>query len=119
MPESGSILDVVLLILTTGIGIGALASGAQNWLLRRLTGVERAAMLASGVLLLFPGLVDEVLPAVTTEHMLLAKAVGIGLFIVIVARQWMQKRNARVPARRVPPRPPGGAGAPPAGTSPH
>src|SRR3546814_11735865 len=74
MPESGSILDVVLLILTTGIGIGALASGAQNWLLRRLTGVERAAMLASGVLLLFPGLVDEVLPAVTTDHMLLAQA---------------------------------------------
>src|SRR3546814_414571 len=92
MPESGSILDVVLLILTTGIGIGALASGAQNWLLRRLTGVERAAMLASGVLLLFPGLVDEVLPAVTTEHMLLAKAVGIGLFLVIVARDRKSKR---------------------------
>src|SRR3546814_7389837 len=68
MPESGSILDVVLLILPTGIGIGALASGAQNWLLCRLAGVGRAAMLALGLLLLFLGLMAEVLPAVPPKQ---------------------------------------------------
>ncbi|MBU0724469.1 MAG: TRAP transporter fused permease subunit [Alphaproteobacteria bacterium] len=95
MPESGSILDVVIVILTTGIGIAALASCAQNWFLRRLTGVERLALLLAGFLLLFPGILDAVSDAMNESHLIYAKIAGVAVFLGVVARHVMERRVSR------------------------
>jgi TRAP transporter 4TM/12TM fusion protein len=96
MPKSGSVLDIVLVILTTAVGIGALAVAAQNWLLRRLSLVERITALITGVLLLFPGLLDAASAQVTPQHALYTKLIGVALAIVVVGRQILQRRAAGV-----------------------
>ncbi len=96
MPKSGSVLDVVLVIATTAIGIGALAIAAQNWLFRRLGVVERILALAAGVLLLFPGLLDAAFASVTTEHAIYAKLAGIALAVGVAGRQIMERRSRHV-----------------------
>jgi TRAP transporter 4TM/12TM fusion protein len=93
MPKDGTITDVVLVILTTGIGIAGLAFAAQNWLLRRLQLVERVLMLTAGVLLLFPGLVDAASNTVTPEHILYPKLVGVALMALILGRQIVERRR--------------------------
>ena len=93
MPKNGTVTDVVLVILTTAVGIGALAFAAQNWLLRRLQVVERVLMLGAGVLLLFPGLADAASSTVRPEHILYPKLVGVALVAVILARQIVERRG--------------------------
>lgn len=94
MPESGSIMDVVIVIITTGIGIGALASCAQNWFLRKLTKPERLALLISGVLLLFPGILDAMSDAMTEHHLIYAKILGVGVFLAVILRQVLERRRS-------------------------
>src|SRR6185436_12883528 len=58
IPQGGSGWDIVLITMRTGLGLAALASAAQGWALRRTTGLERALFLLSGLLLVFPSLLD-------------------------------------------------------------
>jgi TRAP-type uncharacterized transport system fused permease subunit len=99
MPKNGTVTDVVLVILTSAIGIAALAFAAQNWLLRRLQVIERVLMLGAGVLLLFPGLVDAASNTVRPEHILYPKLAGVALVALILARQIVERRS-RAPAQR-------------------
>jgi TRAP-type uncharacterized transport system fused permease subunit len=92
MPKGGTILDVALVIATTAIGIAALAATAQNWLLRRLTVVERLALLVGGILLLFPGLIDAASAAVTASHAGYAKLAGVLIAGTVLGRQWLTRR---------------------------
>jgi TRAP-type uncharacterized transport system fused permease subunit len=93
MPKDGTVTDVVLVILTTGIGIAGLAFAAQNWLLRRLQLVERGLMLVAGVLLLFPGLADAASNTVRPEHILYPKLVGVALMALILSRQIVERKR--------------------------
>jgi TRAP-type uncharacterized transport system fused permease subunit len=93
MPKSGSVLDIVLVILTTAIGIGALAVAAQNWLFRRLGAVERGLALVAGVLLLFPGLIDAASASVTMEHVVYTKVAGVALALALAGRQVLERRS--------------------------
>ena len=88
-------MDVVIVILTTGIGIAALASCAQNWFLRRLTRPERLALLISGILLLFPGILDAMSDAMTEHHLIYAKILGVGVFLAVILRHVMERRLSR------------------------
>ena len=54
MPKDGSVLGVVWITFTAFIGIAALAGGVQNWLFRRCTMIERALLIAAGLLLVYP-----------------------------------------------------------------
>lgn len=94
MPKNGSILDVVIVIITTAIGIAAFAAAAQNWLLRRLTVPERLAFIACGFLLLFPGLIDAVSETITARHVLYSKIAGVVVVLAILGRQWAGRRAA-------------------------
>jgi len=58
IPHGGSIFDVVVITLKTAAGLGALAAAAQNWALRKNTPVERVLWLLSGLLLVFPSLLE-------------------------------------------------------------
>jgi TRAP transporter 4TM/12TM fusion protein len=69
----GELLPTLLTVATAAIGILALAGGAQGWLLREATRVERALLVAAGLLLVYPGAVTDL--------------VGLGLIAIVFARQ--------------------------------
>jgi TRAP-type uncharacterized transport system fused permease subunit len=95
MPKGGTSGDVALVIATTAVGIAALAAAAQNWLFRRLTAVERVALLAGGVLLLFPPLIDAISATIRPEHGLYTKSIGVALAVAVLGRQWAVRRSPR------------------------
>jgi len=79
MPRDGSWLHVAWIALTACIGIGALAAGAQKWLLRACGQVERWALIACGLLLVYPA------PA--------ADLIGLTGVGAVVALQWFGRRR--------------------------
>jgi TRAP transporter 4TM/12TM fusion protein len=52
----GAWLDIAGVCVSAALGIAALAAGVQSWLLVRTGALERGALLAAGLLLLYPGL---------------------------------------------------------------
>jgi TRAP-type uncharacterized transport system fused permease subunit len=94
LPKQGTIFGAVFVIVSTAIGIAAFAAASQNWLLRRLTLVERVLLVICGFLLLFPGLIDAVSEAITWEHAFISKVVGVLLGLGILGRQWLERRGA-------------------------
>jgi TRAP transporter 4TM/12TM fusion protein len=77
---------IALVTLTAGVGIAALSSGFQGWLLRRVTWPERTLLLVAGLLLVYPRPLFD--------------ALGVGLFSVVLALQLLRRRlaPARLPA---------------------
>ncbi len=78
----GSIAEVVF---TAAIGIAALAAGLQGWVIRRANWIERAMLIAAGLLLVYPAK--------------WADATGIVLVVLVGAVQWLRSREAPNPAR--------------------
>src|SRR5262245_1045436 len=64
IPKGGSSWDVVLITLRTGIGLFVLASAAQGWAIRKATFGERALLVLSGLLLVFPSLLEALAEAI-------------------------------------------------------
>src|SRR5215213_4591831 len=60
IPKGGSWVDVVEITIRTTFGLLALASFAQNWALRQNTPIERGLLLLSGLLLVFPSLIEAI-----------------------------------------------------------
>jgi TRAP transporter 4TM/12TM fusion protein len=80
LPKDGSWLHVAWIALTACIGIGALAAGAQQWLLRACSPVERWALVICGLLLVYPA------PA--------TDAIGLAGVAAILALQWFGRRRS-------------------------
>jgi TRAP transporter 4TM/12TM fusion protein len=94
MPKQGTMFGAVFVIVSTAVGIAAFAAASQNWLLRRLSFVERVLLVICGFLLLFPGLIDAVSDTITAEHALISKVVGVMLGLGILGKQWMERSKA-------------------------
>src|SRR5258708_18446108 len=60
IPKGGSWLDIVEITIKTTFGLMALAAVAQNWALRQNTPIERGLLLLSGLLLVFPSLIEAI-----------------------------------------------------------
>jgi len=60
IPKGGSWVDVLEITLKTTFGLLALAAFAQNWALRQNTPIERGLLLLSGLLLVFPSLIEAI-----------------------------------------------------------
>src|SRR5712675_1751010 len=60
IPKGGSWLDIVEITIKTTFGLVALAAVAQNWALRQNTPIERGLLLLSGLLLVFPSLIEAI-----------------------------------------------------------
>jgi TRAP-type uncharacterized transport system fused permease subunit len=60
IPKGGSWVDIVEITIKTTFGLLALAAFAQNWALRQNTPIERGLLLLSGLLLVFPSLIEAI-----------------------------------------------------------
>ena len=96
IPKGGSWVDILAITFKTTLGLLALAAIAQNWALRQNTPIERALLLLSGLLLVFPSLIEALLEAITGYDLSYTYLPGliIGLGVIL----W----QAKTPA---PPRP--------------
>src|ERR1700704_4229110 len=61
IPKGGSWVDIVEITIKTTLGLVALAAFAQNWALRQNTPIERGLLLLSGLLLVFPSLIEAII----------------------------------------------------------
>ena len=93
IPKGGSWVDILAITLKTTLGLLALAAMAQNWTLRQNTLIERLLLLLSGLLLVFPSLIEAVLEAITGYDLNYTYLPGliIGLGVVL----WQAKTPAR------------------------
>lgn len=85
IPPDGSWVDLVFVTLRTLVGIAALAATTQNWMWARTTPIERTMLLVSGVLLVFPGLLEAILESITGLQVEHTAAAGIAIAAVAVA----------------------------------
>ncbi|MEH2509721.1 TRAP transporter 4TM/12TM fusion protein [Nitrobacteraceae bacterium AZCC 1564] len=63
IPKGGSWVDIIEISIKTTLGLMALAGAAQGWALRRTTLVERSLLVLSGLLLVFPSLIEAIIEA--------------------------------------------------------
>jgi TRAP-type uncharacterized transport system fused permease subunit len=87
IPKDGTFYDIIWVTLKTGIGLGALAAAAQNWALRRNTAVERGLWLLSGLLLVFPSLLEGLAETITGLDVPHPAPFGLALGAVILLKQ--------------------------------
>jgi TRAP transporter 4TM/12TM fusion protein len=77
-------MSIAEVTVTAALGIAALAGGVQGWLFRRTTWIERAMLIVAGLALVYPTATADI--------------IGLGLFAVVVAIQFVRIRAARQPA---------------------
>jgi TRAP transporter 4TM/12TM fusion protein len=87
IPKDGSVYDIIWVTLKTGIGLGALAAAAQNWALRKNTAVERALWLLSGLLLVFPSLIEGLAETITGFDVPYPVPFGLALGVALLLKQ--------------------------------
>lgn len=75
--------DVIKVLITAVLGLGAMASGINAWLFRRTTAIERAALIAAGILLIYPSTALDL--------------VAVGIVGAVVAAQLFVKPAAQTP----------------------
>ncbi len=74
----GSLVQTLVTVVSSVIGIAALAGGVQNWLLIEANRVERLMLIAAGLLLVYPGVVTD--------------SVGLVLIVAVVLMQKLRSR---------------------------
>jgi TRAP-type uncharacterized transport system fused permease subunit len=97
IPKGGSWVDIFLITLKTGLGLAALAAGAQNWALRRTTPPERALLIIAGLLLVFPSLIEALVEAIIGRDIFYTATLGLAIGLGVVIWQLM-KPAAPAPA---------------------
>jgi TRAP-type uncharacterized transport system fused permease subunit len=96
IPKGGSWLDILEITIKTTFGLLALAAVAQNWALRQNTPLERGLLLLSGLLLVFPSLIEAIVEWIISRDISYTYVPGliIGLGVLL----W----QARTPALKPP-----------------
>jgi TRAP-type uncharacterized transport system fused permease subunit len=82
----GSAADVIHVTATAVLGIAALACGVQGWMLQRTGWLERAMLIAAGLLLMHPARASDL--------------AGLVLVVVAAAIQWWKRRVTSLRRRR-------------------
>jgi TRAP-type uncharacterized transport system fused permease subunit len=88
IPKDGAVIDIVLITAKTGLGIIALAAGTQGWVLRRTTAVERCLLILTGLLLVFPSLIEAFAERLTGRDIEYTATAGIVIGVIVLAMQW-------------------------------
>ena len=98
LPKGGSIYDVIWITAVTGAGLGALSVAAQSWAIRRTTNVERALFLITGLLLVFPSLLEAMLEGITGLDIPHPAPFGLALGALLLIWQWISREQYAAPA---------------------
>ena len=93
LPKGGSWIDIVEITFKTTLGLMALAAVAQNWALRQNTPLERGLLLLSGLLLVFPSLIEALVEAIIGRDISYTYVPGlvIGLGVLL----WQSRTRAQ------------------------
>ncbi len=99
IPKDGSIYDIIWITAVTGAGLGALSVAAQDWAIRRTTPVERGLFLLTGLLLVFPSLLEAMMEGITGLDIPHPAPFGLALGAGLLLWQWFSREpaTARVP----------------------
>jgi TRAP transporter 4TM/12TM fusion protein len=90
IPKDGSWLSIIHITIQTAIGLAALAAAAQGWALRRTTMLERALLAFSGLLLVFPALIEGIGEWLTGRDLDYTEI--LGLVIAAGVLLWQSRR---------------------------
>ena len=93
IPAGGTWISVVLITLKTAAGLGALAAAAQNWALRRNTAVERVLWTISGLLLVFPSLLEALAESITGLDVPYPAPFGFVIAAAVLLKQYYETRR--------------------------
>ena len=80
----GSTTEIATAFASALIGVIGIASGMQNWLLVRCRLRERALLLASGLMLIFPGLITD--------------TIGLSSLLIVLFAQRLRKGGSPIAA---------------------
>jgi TRAP transporter 4TM/12TM fusion protein len=97
IPKDGSIYDIIWITIVTGCGLGALSVAAQDWAIRRTTPAERGLFLLTGLLLVFPSLLEAMMESITGLDIPHPAPFGLALGAGLLLWQWFSREPA--PAR--------------------
>jgi TRAP transporter 4TM/12TM fusion protein len=97
LPKDGSTWDIIWITLKTGAGLATFAAAAQSWGLRRNTTVESVLFTISGLLLVFPSLLESPLETLTGLDIPAPGPIGLALGVAVL---FMQKLMPIQPATR-------------------
>ena len=78
--EAANWWSIALVSLTAAVGIAALAGACQGWLLKKTSLLERLALAAAGLMLVYPDPISDV--------------GGFAIVLVIVSTQWFRRPTA-------------------------
>jgi len=98
IPKDGSIVDIIEITVKTSLGIIALAAGTQGWALRKTTLIERSLLILSGLLLVFPSLIEAGVEAIIGRDIDYTEFLGIAIGLAVVGKQWWEVRRVVGPA---------------------
>jgi TRAP-type uncharacterized transport system fused permease subunit len=98
LPKDGSWVDIVEITAKTGLGLAALAMAAQGWALRRTTLSERSLLILSGLLLVFPSLIEGILEAVVGRDISYTATFGLIIAAAVLLKQRLQPAPPEAPA---------------------
>jgi TRAP transporter 4TM/12TM fusion protein len=93
IPKGGSVYDIVWITFVTGAGLAALAAAAQNWALHKTTVIERGLFLLTGLLLVFPSLIEALFETATGFDIPHPAPFGLALGALLLGWQWMSRRQ--------------------------
>lgn len=94
VPPGGSWINIVWITFVTAAGLAALASAAQGWALRRVTGTERGVLILGGLLLVFPSLLEGILESLTGLNVPYPAPFGLVLGAAVLLWQWLRPLSA-------------------------
>jgi TRAP transporter 4TM/12TM fusion protein len=77
-------VDVAWQVVAAVIGLAALAAACQGYLVRALSGVERALLVVAGLLIMFPAMLEALAPGVVPFPYL----IGLLMAAVLLGVQW-------------------------------
>jgi TRAP-type uncharacterized transport system fused permease subunit len=95
IPKGGSWIDIVEITIKTTLGLLALAAVAQSWALRQTTPLERGLLLLSGLLLVFPSLIEAILESIVGRDLSYTYIPGLVIGLGVLLWQYRTPAPSR------------------------
>ncbi|WP_137043374.1 TRAP transporter fused permease subunit [Pseudolabrys sp. FHR47] len=98
IPKGGSVTDIFWITFVTAAGLAALAAAAQGWAIRRTTRIEQFLFVLSGLLLVFPSLLEALAELLTGRDIPYPAPFGLILGVSLLLWQWKRPLPAQAQA---------------------